>query len=157
MHEAIRQWARRNHRDRWKRMSTCRQARQILDQPSESHRSTCCQLRRNEIHQLISVVTGHSTLKGHLHRMGLIADPTCDLCGNEVEDRNHFLCRCDALCLQRLTIFGAATMEPCYLSEIPLRLNLEFIKKSKRFDKDTGGLIRKLKLNLESLKWALLA
>jgi ribonuclease HI len=139
-HEAVRQWAWGNHKDHWKRLDTCEQARQILDQPAEGNRKICCQLSRTDLRTLTQLVTGHCTLKGHLYKMGLTDDPTCDYCGREIEDRDHFICRCEAFCKKRLEILGAAFVEPKDLSEIPLRLILEFIKRSRRFEKATQGI-----------------
>ena len=137
VHEAIRQWARKSHRDRWRRMTECTQARQVLDEPKGRNRETCCRLSRRELYLLTQMVTGHSTPKGHLHKMGLSGDATCDYCGYEVEDRNHFVCRCEAFCTKRLAILGSAFVEPKDLVEFPLRLILEFTKKSERLEKVT--------------------
>jgi hypothetical protein len=101
------------------------------------------------------MVTGHANLKKHLHKMGLSEDAACDRCGLGVEDRDHFVCRCEAYCEVRLVTLGSAFVEPSDLSEIPLRSILEFIKRSGRLDKARRGTHPYSNAELERLKWAL--
>jgi hypothetical protein len=138
-HEAIRQWARKNHRDRWTRMVECSQTRRVLKIPKRENGTTCCQLGRKDIYLLTQMVTGHANLKKHLHKMGLFDDAACDKCGLGLEDRDHFVCKCEAYCEVRLATLGSAFVDPSDLSEIPLRSILEFIKRSGRLDKSAQG------------------
>ena len=46
---------------------------------------------------VIGLLTGHNTLRRHLHVMGLNDNPTCRKCGTEEETSAHILCECEAL------------------------------------------------------------
>jgi len=46
---------------------------------------------------VIGLLTGHYTLRRHLHIMGLGNNPTCRKCGTEEETSVHVLCECEAL------------------------------------------------------------
>jgi hypothetical protein len=43
------------------------------------------------------LLTEHTTLRKHLHLMGLIDSPLCRKCGAEDETSAHVLCQCEAL------------------------------------------------------------
>jgi hypothetical protein len=53
---------------------------------------------------LIGLLTRHVRL--NKHRMGLLSDPTCAVCGIEEESALHFICVCPTLAKLRYQIFG---------------------------------------------------
>ena len=55
---------------------------------------------------VIGLLTGYSTLRRHLHVMGLNDNPTCRKCGTEEETSVHILCECEALAALRHTYLG---------------------------------------------------
>ena len=52
---------------------------------------------RTQSRAVIGLLTGHNTLKRHLHVMGLSNNPTCRKCDNEEETGVHILGECEAL------------------------------------------------------------
>jgi len=56
---------------------------------------------------VIGLLTGHNTLRRHLHVMGLNDNPTCRKCGTEKETSAHILCECEALASPRHTYLGS--------------------------------------------------
>jgi hypothetical protein len=50
--------------------------------------------------------TGHVQLNKHLHKMGLLSDPTCAACGIEEELALHFICVWPTLANLTTQIFG---------------------------------------------------
>ena len=46
---------------------------------------------------VVGLLTGHHTLKRHLHVMGISNDPACRKCGTEEDTSVHILCECEAL------------------------------------------------------------
>ena len=52
---------------------------------------------------VIGLLTGHNTLRRHLHVMGLNGNPTCRKCGTEEETSVHILCECEVLASLRHT------------------------------------------------------
>jgi hypothetical protein len=53
------------------------------------------------------LLTGHNTLRRHLHLMGSIDSPLCRKCGAEDETSAHILCRCEALASIRHVHLGS--------------------------------------------------
>jgi hypothetical protein len=58
------------------------------------------------------LLTGHNTLKLHLHLMGFIVDPTCRKFCTEEEISVHILCECKALAPLRNRNLGFFFLEP---------------------------------------------
>jgi len=52
---------------------------------------------RSQSGVVIGLLTGHNTLRRHLHLMGLTNGPLCRGCGAEKETSAHILCECEAL------------------------------------------------------------
>jgi hypothetical protein len=52
---------------------------------------------RTKCRAVFGLLTGHNTLRRHLHVMGLSDDPTCRKCGTEEETSVHILCEFEAL------------------------------------------------------------
>jgi len=52
---------------------------------------------RTQSRAVTGLLTGHNTLRGHLHLMGLSDSPLCRRCVAEDETSAHILCECEAL------------------------------------------------------------
>ncbi len=97
-------------------------------------------LRGRDIdHLTIQILTGHSRLNGHLHRMKLIQHPAC-LCGAPIETVQHFLFSCPIFNPQRTDFTLATTDWPPSLSAISQSetlwtIMIKFIKQSRRLAK----------------------
>jgi hypothetical protein len=55
---------------------------------------------RTQTRVVIGLLTGHNTLRRHLHIMGLSNNPICRKCGTEEETSVCILCECEALASQ---------------------------------------------------------
>jgi ribonuclease HI len=137
---AINGWVTEKHRQRWTRLEGHRQTKEILVSPSKGTGDFCRRLTRRSLRLIVQIVTGHCLLASHATLIGVANDPLCPLCRREEEDRDHFLCRCEALCQQRMRIFGTPFLAPEDLRNISLPLLLDFIDKSKRFQIDLQGV-----------------
>jgi hypothetical protein len=76
---------------------TQRQARELISGPNLATGARLLSFNRTQSRVLIGLLTGHNTLRRHLHVMGLCSDPTCEKCGTEEETSVHVLCECEAL------------------------------------------------------------
>jgi len=56
---------------------------------------------------VIGLLTGHNTLRRHLHIMGLSNNPICRKCGTEEETSVHIMFECEALTSLRYTYLGS--------------------------------------------------
>jgi hypothetical protein len=67
---------------------------------------------RTQSTAVIGLLTGHNTLRRHLHMMGLTGDPTCRKCGTEEETSVHISCECKALASLRHRYLGSLFLNP---------------------------------------------
>jgi len=57
-------------------------------------------------------LTGHNTLRRHLHPLGLLDSPLCRKWGVGEETSVHILCECEALASPRHAYLGYLFLEP---------------------------------------------
>jgi hypothetical protein len=62
---------------------------------------------RTQTRVVTGLLTGHNTLRRHLHIMGLCNDSMCRKCGTEEETSVHILCECEALASLRHAYLGS--------------------------------------------------
>jgi len=67
---------------------------------------------RTQFRVVIGLLTGHNTLRRHLHIMGLSNNPICRKCGPEKKTSVHILCECEALASLRYTYLGSLFLDP---------------------------------------------
>jgi hypothetical protein len=60
---------------------------------------------------VVGLLTGHCQLKGHLFKLGLTDDPTCESCLQEDESATHILCDCEAIAYLIFRHLGQFFME----------------------------------------------
>ena len=65
------------------------------------------------------LLTGHNTLRRHLHLMGLSVSPLCR-CGAEDETYAHILCECEVLASLIRVYLGSFFLEPEEIKSISL-------------------------------------
>jgi hypothetical protein len=58
------------------------------------------------------LLTGHNTLRRHLHIMGLLDSPLCRKFGAVEETSAHVLCECEALATLRHIYLGSFILDP---------------------------------------------
>jgi hypothetical protein len=61
---------------------------------------------------VIVLLTGQSTLRRHLHVMGLSNDPAGRKCDTEEGTSVHVLCECEALASLRHKYLGSLILDP---------------------------------------------
>jgi ribonuclease HI len=129
-------WAERVHYRQWTASTNCRQSKQWIVRPNRAMTRYLLSLTRNQLRILVSMITGHSRLKGHLHKMGLTQSPDCDACGMEEETTFHFLCVCPSLSTLRTRTFGRPILNVLGFAEMPATAVLRFATSSGRFARD---------------------
>ena len=67
---------------------------------------------RTQSRAVIDLLTGHNTLKRHLHLLGLLDSPLCRKCGVKEETSAHILCECEALASLRHVYLGSFFLVP---------------------------------------------
>jgi hypothetical protein len=77
---------------------------------------------------MIGLLTGHCHLKGYIFKLGLIDDPTCLRCLEEVESATHVLCDCGTIAYLRFRHLGQYFIEPSNYYDAPLNRALHFTR-----------------------------
>jgi hypothetical protein len=84
-------------------------------------------LNRDQLRWVVGLHTGHCHLTGHLFKMALTDDPTCERCLEENESATHILCDCEAIANLRFRHLGQFFMEPSDYYDAPINRVLHFI------------------------------
>jgi hypothetical protein len=77
---------------------------------------------------VIGLPTGHSTLRRHLHLMGLNNSPLCRSCGAEDETSAHILSECVALASLRHVYLGSYVLDPQDIKSLSLAAIWNLVK-----------------------------
>jgi len=67
---------------------------------------------RNQVEIVMGLLTGLRHLKGHVHKLGLVNCPECDVCKQAYEVASHALCDCLTLATSRFRHLDQHFMKP---------------------------------------------
>jgi hypothetical protein len=68
---------------------TTKQAKGFIPRPSARRTNDLLKLNRDQLRGVIGLFTEHCYLKGHLSKLGLTDNPTCERCIEEDESATH--------------------------------------------------------------------
>jgi hypothetical protein len=60
----------------------------------------------------VGLLSGHTKLRVHLHKLGYTEGQECRLCGYEKEESVHIVCDCPVLACKRYRILGCMFLKP---------------------------------------------
>jgi hypothetical protein len=106
---------------------TQRQARDFILGPDLDAKAKLMSFNRTRSRVVIGLLTGHNTLRRHLHLLGLTDSPLCRRCGVEEGTSAHILCECEALASLRHVHLGSF-LEPEDIRSISLGADWNFSK-----------------------------
>jgi len=89
-----------------------RQAQELILGPCLGAKARFVSCNRTQSRAVTGSVTGHNTLRRHLHLMGLSDSPLCRRCGVEDETLAHILCECEAFASLIHVYLGSFYLEP---------------------------------------------
>lgn len=115
----------------WISLNTARQSRNSIKISNKNARYFLS-LSRTNLRKLTGILTGHNSLKKHLHTIGVINDPNCDMCG-DIESTEHFLCHCPAYIKSRAFHLGSFTIKYNSIWSLAPSSILKFMNNTKRF------------------------
>jgi hypothetical protein len=88
----MKHWMKNQHLALWRGpCSTQRQARDLISGPNLATGARLLSFNRTQTRAVIGLLTGHNTLRRHLHVIGLSNDPACRKGGTEEETSVHIL------------------------------------------------------------------
>jgi hypothetical protein len=111
-------------------VGTQRLARELISGPSIAVRTRLLSFSRKKSRVVTGLLTGHNTLRRHLHIMGLSDSPFCRKCRAEEETSAHVLCECEALATHRHTYLGSFFLNPEDIKELDLGAIWTVIKRT---------------------------
>jgi hypothetical protein len=76
---------------------TQRQVRELISGPCLGIKARFLSFNGAQSRAVRGLLTGHNTLRRHLHVIGLSDSPLCRRCGAEDETSAHIRCECEAL------------------------------------------------------------
>jgi hypothetical protein len=121
-------WLDKQHMTLWQGLAgTRRQAREWISGPCIAGKTRLLSFNRTQSRVVIGHLTGHNTLRRHLHIMGLRDSPLCRKCGAE-ETSADVLCECEALVTHRHTYVGSFFLDPEDVRGLSLGAIWNFIK-----------------------------
>jgi hypothetical protein len=105
----MKRWMEKQHLTLWGGpCSTQRQAQELISDPNLATGARLLSFNRTQSKVVIGLLTGHNTLRRHLHITGISDNTICRKCGTEEETSVHILCECEALASLRpgFLLFG---------------------------------------------------
>jgi hypothetical protein len=108
--------------------STHRQVWELISGSDLAMGARLLSFNRTQTGVVIGLLTGHNTLRRHLHIMGLCNDPMCRKCGTEEETSVHILCECEALASLRHAYLGSFFSDPEDVRELGVGAIWNFAK-----------------------------
>jgi len=109
----MKRWMQRQHLALWRSpCGTQRQARELISGPNLATGARLLSFNRTQSRVVIGLLTGHNTLRRHLHVIGLSNNTTCRKCGSEEETSVHILGECEALGSLRHRYLGSFFLDP---------------------------------------------
>lgn len=126
---------RREHKEQWNSLTTCRQAKNFIKEPTERVTKFILSLKKHELRMLVQTVTGHGPFGKHMHTIGIAANPTCQQCLEEDEETaEHYLRYCAAFARKRMKVMGEDPYTNTEGSIKELDRILRFIKATGRLE-----------------------
>ena len=125
----ISRWLINQHWVRWRGLGdTQSQARELILGPCLGAKARFLSFNRTQSRVVTGFLTGHNTLRRHLHLLGLLDRPLCRRCGAEEETSAYILCECEALASLRRPILGSFFFEPDDIKGMRLGATWNFSK-----------------------------
>ena len=107
---------------------TPRQAQELILGPCRGTKARFLSFNRTQSAAVTGLLTGHNTLRRHLHLMGLSDNPLCRRCGAKDETSAHILHECEALASLIHAHLGSFFLEPEDIKSISLGAIWKFSK-----------------------------
>jgi hypothetical protein len=86
---AVKDWMNKTHIKQWESITELKQAKELIPGPSVKRSKDLLKLSRDKFRWMMGLFTGYCHLKGHLFKLGLTNDPTCERCLEEDESAIH--------------------------------------------------------------------
>jgi hypothetical protein len=124
-------WMNRQHLVGWRGLvGTMRQAQELISGPNNAARTALMSFNGAQSRVVIGLLTGHYTLRRHLHIMGLVDSPLCRKCRAGEGTSAHVLCEFKALATLRHIYLGSFYLDPENVRDLSLRTIWNFFRRT---------------------------
>ena len=89
----------------WSSSTNAQPTKLLYDGPDSKKARFLLKLPKSHLNLLIKLITDHTSLRAHSHKIDPTTDPTCRLCLSEPETFGHLLTSCPSLRALRTSIF----------------------------------------------------
>jgi len=125
----IRRWLVNQHWVWWRGLgNTQRQAQELILGPCLHAKARFLSFNRTQSRAVTGLLTGHNTLRRHLHPKGLSDSPLCRRCVAQDDTLVHILFECEALASLWHVYLGSFFLEPDDIKSINLGVIWNFSK-----------------------------
>lgn len=108
---AVNSWVAIEHTKYWNSYVGSKHCKGLIRKPSKNIATQALGLKKSDLRIVMGLLTGHCTLKKHMHKMGIHLESTeCRLCGLSEETAWHVIHNCEALSRRRFQIFGTSEL-----------------------------------------------
>jgi hypothetical protein len=84
-------------------------------------------MNRLRLRAAVGLLTGHTSLRAHLHKLGHTERQECRLCGYEKEDSVHIVCDWPVSACKRYRIWGCMFLKPEDLENVRMSSLLSLV------------------------------
>jgi hypothetical protein len=109
----------------WESTTGLKQAKGLIPGPSAKRTKDLLKLNRDQLRWVVGLFNCH--LKGHIFKLGLADNPTCERCLEKDESATHILCDCEVIAYLRFRHLGQFFMEPSDYYDTSVNKVLHFI------------------------------
>ena len=95
------------HHARWAACTGCQQSKMLMRYSLSSRANELPAKSKLRLKAAVGLLTGHTALRTHLHKLGHTQQQECWLCGYDKEDSVHIVCHCPVLACKRYRIWGS--------------------------------------------------
>jgi hypothetical protein len=92
-----------------------------------SRASELLAMNRSRLRVVVGLLTCHTKLRAHLHKLGYTEGQESRMCGYEKEESVHIVCDCPVLACKRYRIFGCMFLKPEDLQNVRVNSLLSLV------------------------------
>jgi hypothetical protein len=97
---------------RWAACTGCQQSKILMRYPLPSRHKQLLAMIKLRLRAVVKLLTGHTSLRDRLYRLGHTEQQGCRLCGYDKENSVHIVCDCPVLACKRYRSWGSTFLKP---------------------------------------------
>jgi hypothetical protein len=106
------------HQARWTACTGCLQTELPMRYPVSRRANELLAMSKWRLRAAVGLLTGHTSLRTHLYKLGHTERQECRLCGHDKEDSVHIVCDCPVLAYKRCRIWSSMFLKPEDLEKV---------------------------------------